>query len=187
MAILMAFKTNDQYHFSPQITGLKSDNARSVKSTPHHSSIICSNNGGLLDILFPFSFYSSPCTSYWLQTICITFNYNKRIFIPSYNFNIAITFEIKRSLSFFSFFWHQLEYTSLSYQFSLCQLPWIPWLLGHISINSLKRSRIRRCDHWEFYKFSKYFWQYVYPEVHHYLDLSYLDKFWFFKGVREIG
>ena len=86
----------------------------------------------------------------------------------------------KDPLSGFFFFWHQLEDTSLSYHFSLCQLPWIPWLRVHI-----KRSRRSEgCDLLDFFKFPKHLWQHVYPKIHDYLVLSFLDIFFeFFEGL----
>ena len=54
----------------------------------------------------------------------------------------------------------------------------------HISMNSLKRScQSKRCDFLNFYKSPKHFWQHMYPKVHHYLYLSFLDKFLFYKGL----
>ena len=96
-AILMAFMTSGQYHFFPWITGLKLDNAHSSRSTPPIPWLYAANNSRLLNILFPFSIYPSLRTSFWLHTIHISSNCNNRIVIPSYNFNVAITSEIKRS------------------------------------------------------------------------------------------
>ena len=96
-AILMAFMTNGQYLFFPRVTGLKSDNAQSSRSTPPIPILYAAITAGCRIFYFFFSFYSSLCTSYWLHTIRITSNCNNRIVIPSYNFNVAITPEIKRS------------------------------------------------------------------------------------------
>ena len=84
----------------------------------------------------------------------------------------------KDPLSIVYIFWHQQEDNSLSCHSSLCQLLWIPWLRGHISMNSLKRScQSKRCDLLDFYRFPKYFWQHVYTKVHHYFELSFLNFF----------
>ena len=90
-AILMAFMTNGQYHFSPWITGLKSNNARSHRSTPPIPWLYAAIKAGCWIFCFPFPFthlFALPIGC----TIC-----NGRIVIPSYNFNVAITTEIKRS------------------------------------------------------------------------------------------
>ena len=48
----------------------------------------------------------------------------------------------------------------------------------------MKRScRSKRCNLLDFYKFRNHFWQHVYPKVRYYLDLSFLDKFQFYKGL----
>ena len=79
------------------------------------------DNGRLLNILFPFFFCSSLCTSYWLHTIRITSNCNHRIVIPSYNFSVAITPEIKISPFIFLYFL-DINQRTISYHFSLFQL-----------------------------------------------------------------
>ena len=117
-AILMAFMTNGQYHFFPQITGLESNNVRSSRSTPLIPRLYAAIT---LNILFPFFFCSSLCTSYWLHTIRITSNCNHRIVIPSYNFNVAITPEIKISPFAFLYFF-DINQRTIFYNFSLFQL-----------------------------------------------------------------
>ena len=118
--MLMTFMTNGQYHFFPQITGLKSDNARSSTSTPPIPQLYATRTAGCW-IFFSFSFYPSLCTSNGLHTIHITSSCNNRIVIPSYKSNVGITPEIKKTpFIFLHFFWHQPEVTLLSYHFSLC-------------------------------------------------------------------
>ena len=117
-AILMAFMTNGQYQFFPQITDLKSDDARSSRSTPpilrSYAAITV-----VIKYLFPFFFYPSLCISYRLLSIRTTSNYNNRIVIPSYNFNVAITPDIKRSpfvfLHFFNINWRIIHYRIISH------------------------------------------------------------------------
>ena len=69
-AILMAFMTNGQYQFFPQITDLKSDDARSSRSTPpilrSYAAITV-----VVKYLFPFFFYPSLCISYRLLSIVL--------------------------------------------------------------------------------------------------------------------
>ena len=94
-AILMAFITKGQYPFFPRISGRKSDNAQ-CRSTSPIPQLYAAVSARLLNILFPFSFYPSLYTYYWLHIIRITSNCNNRIVILSYNFNVAITPETKR-------------------------------------------------------------------------------------------
>ena len=133
--------TNGQYHFFQKITGLKSDNAWSSRSAPPIPWLHASITAGCWIFCFPFSFiylFALPigCKPYALLTIVTTelsFHLTTSM-LPS-------LLESKDSLSFFFFFFLlQLENTSLSYHFSSRQLPWIPWLQGDISMNSLKRS-----------------------------------------------
>ena len=117
-AILMAFMTNGQYQFFPQITDLKSDNARSSRSTPpilrSYAAITV-----VVKYLFPFFFYPSLCILHRLLSIRTTSNYNNRIVIPSYNFNVAITPDIRRSpfvfLHFFNINWRIILYPIISH------------------------------------------------------------------------
>ena len=151
--------TYGQYHIFPRITGLKSDNARSSRSTPPVPRL-----------------YAVIMADCWIFCFVLPF---PQLFalLPVHDTHV-ITPEIKISpFVFLHFFWHQLEENSLSYYFSLYQLTWIFWLRGHISMNSLRRScQSKRCD-------PKHFWQHVYPKVHLYLDLSFFDKFRFYKGL----
>ena len=171
-AILITFTSNGQYHFFPQITGLKSNNTRSSRSTALIPRLYAVMVGCWT--FFSLFFYLTFCTSCWLHTIRITSNCSNGIVIPSHNFNVAITPEIKISPFWHLFFtfWHQLEDISLSYHFSLCRFLWIPWLGGHTSMNNLKKG-VEDCDYLNLLS----------PKVHHYFDLSFLDKFRFYKEL----
>ena len=158
-AILVAFMTNGQYHFFPQITGLESDNAWSSRPTPPIPWLFAAIAAGCWIFCFSFPFIRHfarliGCTLYALLPIKTT--------ELSFHLTISILpslLKSKNTLSFFFIFWHQLEETSLSYHFSLCQLPWIHWLRGHISLNSFYRScQSKRCHFLDFSNFQNTFY-----------------------------
>ena len=155
----MTFITNGQYHFFPQNTGLKLNNTRSSRSAPPIRRLYAAITAGCWIFCFRINsihLFALPtgCTPYALLPIVTT----------ELPFHLTISMlpsllKLKDSPLFFSlFFWHQLEDISLSYHFSLWQLPWIPWLPGHISMNTWKEVlSVNAVIFWIFTNFQRVF------------------------------